>query len=231
MFKNKIFATTLAVALTASCVFAAQTVALAVFEIDRGGGLSGSCLAAGAVDRQLGHARLGVEHLQIFHTLQAHLGHGKLRVCRRRSVRLAVVGDLIVAGDVRRAHLGGDCLGSRTGSQRDVRRAVKVDPRRNERRRTGSRLNRQIAVLAVGAFRDDAQRIRAAQRSVDRGGRLDGDVCQNGKLDTAAVIAVQRQRELVILRIVPNPPSIAALIRLIGSKGVRITAHLYRCIQ
>ena len=144
-----------------------------------------------------------------------------------------MVGDLIVAGDVRRARLGGDCLGSRTGSQRDVRRAVKVDPRRNERRRIGSRLNRQIAVLAVGAFRDDAQRIRAAQRSVDRGGRLDGDVCQNGKLDTAAVIAVQRQRELDFLRIVPDRPSVVIimLIRILGREAVRVSVHNYLFIQ
>ena len=86
-------------------------------------------------------------------------------------------------------------------------------------------------MLAVGAFRDDAQRIRAAQRSVDCGGRLDGDVCQNGKLDTAAVIAVQRQRELDCLRIVPDPPSVALLVRTIGSKAVRFAVHSYRIFR
>ena len=181
----------------------AQAIALAVFEIDRGGGLSGSCLAAGAVDRQLGHARLGVEHLQIFHTLQAHLGHGKLRVCRRRSVRLAVVGDFTAAGDLRRTRWGGDCLGPCTGSQRDVRRAGKVDPRRNERRRIGSRLNRQIAVLAVGAFRADVQQRIAAQRAVDYGlyAVPNENVRLGGRLNAAASVAEQLRLDPAVPRV------------------------------
>ena len=217
---------------------AAQTVAFAVFEIDRDRGLALGGLAAVAVQRQSGHLRLGVEHLQLCHVQHTLLVQGKRCILRR--VRPAVVGDHLVAGDLQRVRRAGKCLCICAGGQLDVRRAAKVgirlraeiDMRCADRRLAGVRMNRQTAVLAIGAGRAEAQRIRAAQGSPDHGGlALHVDARLARKADAAAAVAVQRQMHHAKPRVEPHRPAVAGLIGLFVGDLNLLAVYRHRSVQ